>query len=87
MDRIRGSLLANEWLIFSGCILVIGMVFGYANVQGYLQIRDNERQRLSTASAMISDVMRHQLTTISTTLQKIRQNLDTGCSPRRTLLQ
>ena len=62
MDRIRGSLLANEWLIFSGCILVIGMVFGYANVQGYLQIRDNERQRLSTASAMISDVMRHQLT-------------------------
>lgn len=37
MDRIRGSLLANEWLIFSGCILVIGMVFGYANVQGYLQ--------------------------------------------------
>ena len=78
MDRIRGSLLANEWLIFSGCILVTGMVFGYANVQGYLQIRDNERQRLSTASEMISDVMRHQLTTISTTLKKIRQNLDTG---------
>ena len=62
MDRIRGSLLANEWLIFSACILVIGMAFGYANVQGYLQIRDNERQRLSTASEMISDVMRHQLT-------------------------
>lgn len=78
MTRIRGSLLVNEWLIFSACILVIGVVFGYANVQGYLQIRDNERLRLATASAMISDVMRHQLATINTTLQKIRRDLGPG---------
>ena len=78
MLRIRKGLFKNEWLIFLSSILAIGIVFGYTNVQSYLQIKNNERHRLANASMMISDVMRHQLSTISTSLQKMRRDFGPG---------